>query len=177
MAEMYAEDISTEDRRRVVAAEVIRGREANVANWRAIVGIDADNLTSTTIATRGNRLASQSHAFPGISEPKCSTSSRSTPTTGSRRSSYSTPTTSTLPSMNSTPATSPAGSGRIRADLVSLANTYAEFNRNDYASVVNVDHRKGVRYAPGELTTANMKGLMPNLRATSRSCIDSPISE
>lgn len=58
MAEMYAEDISTDDRRRVVAAEVLCGREANIASWRALdeLRFDIDNLTSTTIATRGERL-------------------------------------------------------------------------------------------------------------------------
>ncbi|WP_082990612.1 BTAD domain-containing putative transcriptional regulator [Mycobacterium sp. 1482292.6] len=56
IAEFYAEDVSTYDRRRVVAAEVIQGRDANVANWRVLVDIAPDNLTSTTVATRGERL-------------------------------------------------------------------------------------------------------------------------
>lgn len=56
IAEIYAENVSTYDRRRVVAAEVLHGREANVANWRVLVDIAPDNLTSTTVATRGERL-------------------------------------------------------------------------------------------------------------------------
>ncbi|WP_456320078.1 BTAD domain-containing putative transcriptional regulator [Mycolicibacter senuensis] len=57
IAEMYADDISAEDRRRVVAAEVIHGREANIANWQALAGLGIDALTSTTIATRGECMA------------------------------------------------------------------------------------------------------------------------
>ena len=74
----------------------------------------SQNMTSTVIATRGERLVLSRVRFSGAtsdprrSAPSCSTSSRSTPTTGSRRSSCSTPTTSTRPSRNSTPDTSPA---------------------------------------------------------------------
>lgn len=59
MAQLYTDDISADDRRRVVAAEVLRGREANIASWRALadLGLNFDDLTSATIATRGERLA------------------------------------------------------------------------------------------------------------------------
>ncbi|HTR49771.1 MAG TPA: hypothetical protein VMJ10_03625 [Kofleriaceae bacterium] len=56
MAQMYADEIYTDDRRRVVAAEVLRGRDINMASWRAVADIATNNLTSTTIATRGERL-------------------------------------------------------------------------------------------------------------------------
>ena len=48
-----------------------------------------------------------------------------------------------------------------------IAGTYAEFNRHDYdpSSVVNVDNRRVARFAPGDLTAANTKGITPNLRA------------
>lgn len=56
IAKMYSEDVLTYDRRRVVAAEDLHGREANVANWRVLVDIAPDNLTSTAVVTRGERL-------------------------------------------------------------------------------------------------------------------------
>ncbi|MDT5337517.1 MAG: hypothetical protein QOD90_3022, partial [Mycobacterium sp.] len=47
-----------------------------------------------------------------------------------------------------------------------IAGTYAEFNRHDGdpSSAVNVDNRRVARFAPGDLTAANTKDLMPNLR-------------
>ena len=57
MAAMYAEDSSTDDRRRVVGSGVLHGREANIANMRAVAEVATDDLISTTIATRGERLA------------------------------------------------------------------------------------------------------------------------
>lgn len=48
-----------------------------------------------------------------------------------------------------------------------IARTYAEFNRQEHdpSSVVNIDHRRVARFAPGDLTAANTKGITPNLRA------------
>ena len=57
MAELLADDISTDDRRRVVSAGVRHGRDADIANMRAIADIGVTNVTVTVIATRGERLA------------------------------------------------------------------------------------------------------------------------
>ena len=61
MAAILADDIVTDDRRRVVNAGVRQGRDAEIANLQTLadVGIDSDQITSTTIATRGT-LASSS---------------------------------------------------------------------------------------------------------------------
>ena len=56
LAEMYAESIFTDDRRPVVGAGLLHGRDVNIANMRAVADVGTDNLTSTTIATRGERL-------------------------------------------------------------------------------------------------------------------------
>ena len=91
MAEILADDISTDDRRRVVNAGVRHGRDAEIADMRATADIGVTNMTSTVIATRGERLALSRYRFsvaisdPRRSTPRCSASSRSTPTTGSRR--------------------------------------------------------------------------------------------
>jgi hypothetical protein len=56
-AELLAEDCSTEDRRRVVNAGNQHGRDADIANMRAIAAVGVANIALTTIATRGERLA------------------------------------------------------------------------------------------------------------------------
>nr|WP_082929738.1 BTAD domain-containing putative transcriptional regulator [Mycobacterium sp. 1164966.3] len=56
MAELMAEEILDDDRRRVVNAGVRRGRDAEIANMQAIADIGAQKLSSTVIATRGERL-------------------------------------------------------------------------------------------------------------------------
>jgi DNA-binding SARP family transcriptional activator len=57
MAEIWADDICTDDRRRVVNAGVLRGRAANMTNMQAVAEVGFEGLTSTVIATRGQRLA------------------------------------------------------------------------------------------------------------------------
>ena len=56
MAEMLAADYSSEDRRSVVGAGARHGREAQMADMRAIADLWVTNATSTVIATRGERL-------------------------------------------------------------------------------------------------------------------------
>ncbi len=56
MAEMLADDICQDDRRRVVNAGVVRGRDVEIASLRAIAEAGVEKMTSTTIATRGERL-------------------------------------------------------------------------------------------------------------------------
>jgi hypothetical protein len=58
MADLVADDIYSDDRRRVVNGGVRHGRDAHIADMQAIAEIvDPKNLTSTVIATRGARLA------------------------------------------------------------------------------------------------------------------------
>ncbi len=56
MAEMLADDICTDDRRRVVNAGVVHGRDIEMASVRAIAEAGTENVTSTAVATRGERL-------------------------------------------------------------------------------------------------------------------------
>src|SRR5271169_3195025 len=56
MAEILADDFSGDDRRRVVGAGVRHGRDAEIADVRAIAGLGITNVTSTFVATRGERL-------------------------------------------------------------------------------------------------------------------------
>jgi hypothetical protein len=57
MSGLLAVDISTEDRRRVVNAGVRHGRDDHIAEMRAVVEVGVESITSTVVATRGSRLA------------------------------------------------------------------------------------------------------------------------
>jgi hypothetical protein len=57
LAEDLADNVATEDRRRVVNAGNMHGREADIANMRALADLGIANIASTIIATRGERLA------------------------------------------------------------------------------------------------------------------------
>ena len=67
MAAILADDVVTDDRRRVVNAGVRQGRDAELANLQTLadVVIDSDQITSTTIATRGQQPRAQSSPRPG----------------------------------------------------------------------------------------------------------------
>jgi class 3 adenylate cyclase len=57
MAEILADDHYSDDRRRVVGSGVRPGRDAEIADMRAIADLATDNITLTVIAARGGRLA------------------------------------------------------------------------------------------------------------------------
>ncbi|MDP7738507.1 BTAD domain-containing putative transcriptional regulator [Mycobacterium paragordonae] len=57
METILSDDICTDDRRRVVGAGVRKGKPALMTDLRTIAGLSDMDLTCTTIATRGNRLA------------------------------------------------------------------------------------------------------------------------
>jgi len=57
MAEIIADNCCTHDRRRVVSADVLRGRAAHVTNMRAVAEVGFDGLVSSVLATREHRLA------------------------------------------------------------------------------------------------------------------------
>ena len=56
MADIIADDFFGDDRRRVVGSGVRIGREAQIADMRAIADLFIANMTWTDIATRGDRL-------------------------------------------------------------------------------------------------------------------------
>ena len=56
MAELLTAETSVDDHRRVVSAEIRRGRDVEIANMRAFAEIGATTSTATVIATRGERL-------------------------------------------------------------------------------------------------------------------------
>jgi class 3 adenylate cyclase len=70
MAEMIADDICSDDRRRVVRGGVQRGRDAQTANLRAVVDIGVKNIESLVIATRGEHLVlTSTRGSGGVQRP------------------------------------------------------------------------------------------------------------
>ena len=56
IAEIVADDISTDDRRRVVNAGLLHGRDATIESFRWAADLGVTHATSDPIATRGERL-------------------------------------------------------------------------------------------------------------------------
>ena len=65
MAELLADDFCSDDRRGVVGAGIRHGRDAHMADMRTIVDLWITNVSSTTVATRGNRLVLMRTHFSG----------------------------------------------------------------------------------------------------------------
>lgn len=65
MSEVMAEDIVDDDRRRGANAGIRRGRDAMIANMRTGADLGARSITSTVIATRGDRLVLRRLGFSG----------------------------------------------------------------------------------------------------------------
>jgi hypothetical protein len=63
MGEMLADNFSSDDRRRVVGAGVRHGRDAQIADMRAMADLWITNVTFTVMATRGRRLVLGSARF------------------------------------------------------------------------------------------------------------------
>ncbi|MDT5188459.1 MAG: hypothetical protein QOI28_710, partial [Mycobacterium sp.] len=65
MAEMLADDYSSDDRRRVVSAGVRQGRDAEILNMRAIEDLWITNVMATVIAIRGGHLTLMRTRYSG----------------------------------------------------------------------------------------------------------------
>ena len=65
MGEMMVDDVSVEDRRRVVNAGVRLGRDVEIANMQATADLGVREVTSSVIAIRGDRLALSRNRFMG----------------------------------------------------------------------------------------------------------------
>ncbi len=57
MSEMCADAVVSDDRRTVISSGLLRGREANIGNMRAIAEFGVTLSASSVVATRGQRLA------------------------------------------------------------------------------------------------------------------------
>lgn len=154
IAELYAEDVCTDDRRRVVAADVLHGREANVANWRVLTDIAPDNLTSTTIAVRGEhltltRIHSSAFQIEVLNLLEVDADERIKTVVVFELDDFE----AALAELD---ARYLAGEAAAHAQTWSaLLRAFAAFNRRELPATtpdwVNIDHRRGRAFSPGEL--------------------------
>ena len=162
MAETLADDFCTHDRRRVVNAGVLRGRAVHITNMRAVAEVGFEGLTSTAIATRGQRLALI----------RFRTSLRGSPPGEVLA--------EVLGIVEIDPDNRLVGAVMFDSDDIDAAfeeldarylageaaahsqawsvivGIYAAFNRHELSPTthdwVNIDHRRGIAFGPGEMT-------------------------
>ncbi|KLO28530.1 hypothetical protein ABW16_12645 [Mycolicibacter heraklionensis] len=161
MAELLADDSSTDDRRPLVGVGVRRGRDTVIADWRATADVGVLNVSSSVIATRGERLVLGRYRFAGNDQ---------------RPEAFHTDVLGVLEIDDSQRITSAvmldideidsalaeldarylAGEAAAYAHTWSLVlGAYAGFNRRDLAATtpdwVSIDHRRGAAFASGDM--------------------------
>ena len=181
MTELLAEDTSTDDRRRVVNAGNQHGRDADVATMRALADLGVAHIASTVIATRGERLALTLSRMSGRDQ---------------RPDAFYTEALSVLEidgdnrgaakvvfdpddieaAIKELDARYLAGEAADYANTWSvIVETYAAFNRHELPPTtpdwVNIDHRRGIAFAPGDATAYIRASQDPTAAFTSRLCI------
>ena len=174
IATMAAGDLVTDDRRRVVGAGVHRGRTVNIAILRASADIGIENVKSTVIATRGERLLLDHVHYSGRDQtPKPFQ-------TEMIRVLEIDPDERICAAVFFDPDDGDAAfeeldarylTGEAAADSSTwsaVSKLYAAFNRRDLPAVdwVTVDHRQGTPFASSDLTTIIRvaQDLTPDLR-------------
>ncbi|OBB66365.1 BTAD domain-containing putative transcriptional regulator [Mycobacterium sp. 852014-50255_SCH5639931] len=160
MSELLADDVSSDDRRSVVNAGIQRGRDAEMANWRASGDVWSTAVAST-VATRGERLAlfhfdfasqdQQREAFQGVALAVIQTGD------DNRLAAAVVFDTDDMDAaFTELDARYTAGEATLYARTWSaIAASYAAISRGELPStttdLVDVDHRRGAAMAPGEL--------------------------
>ena len=115
MTKMLAYDVFSDDRRRVVSAEIRYGRDATIRDAQANADLGLGDITSSVIATRGERLVLRRARYSGEAFHTISSAfSKLVAMTGSWHSLCSTSTTLTPQSRNSIVGTSRAKRHRTR---------------------------------------------------------------
>lgn len=162
VATTLALNVSHDDRRRVVNAGVLHGRDAQIANLRAIAEVGISNFWSTVLATRGARLALIHTRSSG---PDRATAEALTEELGvieidsdTRMVAYVTFDANDFDAaITELDARYLAGEAAAHADTWSaVAGVHAMFNRHEYPPEkwVTVDHRQGTPFTTGDMTSA-----------------------
>ena len=158
-AEILADDISTDDRRRVVNAGLRQGRDAAIAEILAIAEVGVTNVTSTVIATRGGRLVLSrvglSVGAEAFYDEVLNIVEIDADDRIARRLVFD------LDDIDAAfeelDARYIAGEAAAHAHTWSLVSKgYVALNRRELAATtpdwVNIDHRRGAPFAPGDMT-------------------------
>ena len=159
-AEILSDDVCIDDRRHVVNAGVRHGRDAEIANVRALADIGVRSATSTVIAVRGGRLFlgrlcvwggwSQSEA----SETLCVLEINAENQIVARVLFDADDIDAAFKELD---ARYLAGEAAAHAHIwTAITKVQAAYNRHEVpattAECVNIDHRSGIAFAPGDVT-------------------------
>ena len=168
LTESMAEDVFDDDRRRVVGAGVRSGRDAIIASVRAVADVGITDITSTVLATRGRRLALSRERFSGSDQRagafyadvlgivEINADDRIAVRVAFDPDNLEA-------AFEELDARYLTGEAATHADTWSVITAaYAVFNRRELPATtpdwVNIDHRRGIAFAPGDL--------IPYIRAT-----------
>ncbi len=168
MAEIWTDDYCTYDRRKVVNAGVLRGRAVHMTNMRAVAEVGFESLTSTVIATRGQRLAlirirSSMRGSPPGEVSAEAPSVVEIDADGRLAASVQFDSDDIDAAFEELEARYLAGEAPAHAHTWSvITRGYAAFNRHELPptapDLASVDHRRGIAFAPG--------GMIPYIHAT-----------
>lgn len=161
MAELLADDMSSDDRRRVINGGLRRGRDAEMASWRATGDVWTTNVRSTVVATRGERLALIRLAFAAQDQQPDAFQLAALviiEINEDRRigASVAMASDDLDAALTELDARYLAGEAAPHAQTWSVvAGSYAGFNRRELSATtpdwVNIDHRRGAGFAPGDM--------------------------
>ncbi|WP_076185656.1 BTAD domain-containing putative transcriptional regulator [Mycobacterium colombiense] len=157
-----AENVSHDDRRHVVNAGVLRGRDAQIANLRAIAEVGVADFSTTVIATRGARVAlvrtrssARDRATEGVLTEELGLVEINS---DNRMVSYIAFDVDDFDSaIAELDARYVAGEAAAYADAWSaVAGVHAMFNRHELPPEewVTIDHRRGTPFAASDMTPA-----------------------
>ncbi len=161
MAGIFADDISTDDRRPVLTAGTRHGRDTNIEDWRTVAEVGLTDITSTVVATRGNRLAlSRFLISTGDQRPEAFHNDVLGIVEINADNRISAGVMFDLDDIEAAfdelDARYLAGEGADHSRVWSvIADGYAALNRHDLTPTapdwVNIDHRRGIAFAPGDM--------------------------
>ncbi|WP_374025479.1 BTAD domain-containing putative transcriptional regulator [Mycobacterium sp. HNNTM2301] len=163
MAELLADDFCSDDRRSVINAGIRRGRDVEMANWRATAEVWMSDVRAAVVATRGERLALLRFTFASqdslpapfqaaaISVVEVNDDNRCAATVVFGPDDIDT-------ALAELDARYVAAETPAHARVWSLmVQTYAALNRRETLSTasnfVNIDHRRGITFEPGNIIT------------------------
>jgi hypothetical protein len=162
MGEMVTDDVCDDDRRRVVSGGIQRGRDAQMANLRAVADVGVENFESIVIATRGERVALTRSRVSGGGQPAEAFALEmltviEIDTDNRIAAGVNFDLQDIAAAFEELDARYLAGEAAANSRAWSvIARTYATFNRHELPPTtpdwVNVDHRRATSFAPGDTT-------------------------
>ncbi|OBA59910.1 regulator [Mycobacterium sp. 1100029.7] len=164
LADTLADDFGSDDRRRLVGAGVRHGRDAELADIRAIADVGITNVTSNPVATRGERLVLtrgrltfrhqgvDAYVTESFSIVEINADERIVALVSFDLDDFDS-------ALRELDARYLAGEAAPHSHTWSvLTEAYAALNRREHPATTpdwaDVDHRRGISFAPGEVSAA-----------------------